>query len=137
MKRYIIVSIISGFLFGTMDALINANPFAQQLLEVYEPLAKTSINAPAGIVIDLLYGFLLGALFLMLYKSLPGKSGIKKGLVFALILWFLRVFMSVASTWMMMEVPVVTLLYILATGLVEMIILGIIYGAFLKPIKNN
>ena len=43
MIRYIIVSIVSGLLFGALDGLVNANPLAQRLYEVYKPIAKTSI----------------------------------------------------------------------------------------------
>ena len=49
MVTYIIVSIISGILFGAMDGFINANPLARRLYEVYQPIAKTSINVPAGV----------------------------------------------------------------------------------------
>jgi len=135
MKRYIIVSIVNGVLFGVMDGIINANPFAQKLFTVYEPIAKTAINAPAGILIDLAYGFIMGAIFLLLYSSLPGKNGILKGLSFGLIMWFFRVLMNVASSWMMFEVPLITLLYIAATGLVEMLLIGFVYGLFLKKSK--
>jgi hypothetical protein len=118
-----------------MDALINANPFAQKTFEFYKPIARTSVNAPAGVIIDLLYGFVLGFIFLMIYQVLPGDSGIFKGLVFALIIWFLRVFMNAASQWMMFNIPFSSIIYILITGLIEMIVLGMIYGIFLKPEK--
>jgi len=45
----------------------------------------------------------------------------------------LRVVMSVASTWMMYTVPVQTLVYSAFTGFVEMMIIAIVYGLFLKP----
>jgi hypothetical protein len=134
MVRYIIVSISSGILFGILDGLINANPLAQKLYAVYKPIARTSINVPAGIAIDLAYGFIMAAVFLLIYQSLPGQSGIVRGITFALIVWFFRVVMSAASTWMMFNVPLQTILYILATGLVEMLILGILYGLTLKPL---
>lgn len=135
MIRYIIVSAVNGLLFGVMDGVINANPFAQKLFEVYKPIARRTINAPAGILIDLIYGFIIGAIFLLVYSSLPGGSGLIKGIIFALILWFFRVLMSVASNWMMFNVPARTLFYVLAAGLIEMLIIGISYGIFLKPIK--
>jgi hypothetical protein len=56
MIRYLIVSIASGLLFGTMDSLINANPLAQRLFAAFKPVARTTVNVPAGI-------------FLFLYKS--------------------------------------------------------------------
>lgn len=133
MLRYTIVCSTNGILFGILDALINANPYAQKLLEIYKPLAKNSINVPAGLFIDLIYGFVVGFLFLLTYKSLPGKTGLTKGISFALIVWFFRVIMNVASTWMTLNVPALTLIYIAATGLLEMIVLGIIYGLFLRP----
>jgi len=133
MAKYIIVSVISGILFGVMDGLISANPFTQKLLKIYQPIAKTSINAPAGMVIDLIYGFILAGLFLLLYQSLPGQTGLLKGLSFAAIAWFFRVAMSVASSWMMFNLPASTLVYSLLTGLGEMLVLGILFGLTLKP----
>ena len=135
MASYIIVSIVSGVLFGILDGLINANPIATRLFEVFKPIAKTSLNFVAGMIIDLAYGFILAALFLLLYPSLPGEAGLVKGVSFALIAWFFRVVMSVASQWMMYKVPVKTLLYSLLAGLVEMLVLGILYGLALHPAK--
>lgn len=133
MARYTIVSIASGVLFGILDGLINANPMAQRLYDVYKPIARSSVNLPAGIVIDLVYGFVLAAVFLLLHQSLPGQSGLVKGLSFALLVWFFRVVMGVASSWMMFEVPAGALLYTLVAGLGEMLILGVVYGVTLKP----
>jgi hypothetical protein len=133
MTTYIIVSFASGLLLGILDGLINANPVARKLLEVYKPIAKTSINVPIGIIIDLFYGFAMAGIFVILYESLPGEIGVVKGISFALFAWFFRVAMSVASNWMMFKIPGRTLLYTLFTGLGEMLVLGIVYGLFLKP----
>jgi hypothetical protein len=135
MTSYIIISIISGILFGVLDGLINANPIANKLYEVYKPISKTSINFVAGMIIDLAYGFILAALFLLVYPSLPGEAGLVKGASFALMVWFFRVVMSVASQWMMYKVPSKALLYTLLAGLGEMLILGILYGLALQPTK--
>ena len=51
MIRYIIVSFVSGILFGTLDGVIHANPLALRLYEVYKPIARTSFNPLAGILI--------------------------------------------------------------------------------------
>jgi hypothetical protein len=130
---YIIISVVSGIIFGVLDGLINANPLGRRLNEVYKPIAKTSINVPLGVIIDFVYGFAMAGIFLILYQSLPGEAGIVKGIIFAILAWFFRVVMPTASNWMMFKVPIRTLLYTLITGLVEMLILGIIYGFFLKP----
>jgi hypothetical protein len=133
MSGFIFISIISGILFVILDGVINANPIAQRLYQVYKPIAKTSINPLAGIVIDLVFGFIMAGIFLLLYDSLPGETGFIKGMSFAVMVWFFRVVMYVASQWMMFIVPLKTLVYSLGAGLVEMLILGTLYGLTLKP----
>ena len=133
MIRYVVVSIVSGILFGVLDGVINANPLGQRLFQVYKPIAKTTTNIPAGITIDIVYGFVMAGLFLLLYNSLPGQAGLAKGLSFGLIVWFFRVVMYVASQWMTLNVPAGALLYTLVAGLGEMLILGVLYGLALKP----
>lgn len=133
MSRYIIVSTIGGLLFAVLDGIINANSFAQELFQVYLPISKTAVNIPAGILIDMSYGFIIAWIFLLLYKSLPGSTGLTKGVSFAFIIWFFRVVMYAVSQWMTTNVPVYTLIYIVLTGLIEMILLGLLYGMTLKP----
>jgi len=133
MIGYIVVSIVGGILFGVLDGVINANPLAQRLYQVYQPIARPSINPLAGILIDLVYGFVLAGVFLLLYKSLPGETGLVKGLSFACLVWFFRVVMYTASQWVMFNIPVEALLYSLVAGLGEMLILGVFYGVTLKP----
>jgi len=133
MVRFITAGIVSGILFGLMDGLINANPLAQKLFAVFKPIVRTSINVPAGILIDLVYGFAMAAIFLLLYKSLPGETGLMKGISFALFAWFFRVVMYAASQWMMFTIPVSAVAYTLIMGLCEMMILGMLYGLTLKP----
>jgi hypothetical protein len=134
MTGYIIISIISGILFSLLDGVINANPLAQRLYQVYKPIAKTSINPITGILIDLIYGFIMAGVFLLLYNSLPGEIGLIKGLSFAVMVWFFRVVMQAASQWVMFTIPGKTLLYTLTAGLGEMLILGVLYGMFLNPV---
>ena len=132
MWNYVLVSIGGGVLFGILDGLINANPLARRLYEAYKPIARTSVNAVAGILIDLAYGFILAGLFVLLYRSLPGASSWLKGLSFGLMAWFFRVLMSVASQWIMYRVPPITLAYSLVTGLVEMLLVGLFLGVTLR-----
>jgi hypothetical protein len=133
MVRFIIVSISSGILFGFLDGLINGNPYAQKLFECYKPIAKTSINIPLGVTIDIIYGFVMCWIFLIIYSSIPASSGLVKGILYGLALWFFRVLMSVITNYVMFEVPLKTLLYIAMTGLAEMVIIGSLYGLAIKP----
>jgi len=131
--RYILTSVGAGIFFGILDGVINANPLAQKLNAAYSPILKKSVNVFAGIGIDLAYGFIMAAMFLLLYKSLPGESGLVKGLCFGLLAWFFRVVMSGASTWMILEVPAGLVFYNLVTGLGEMVLIGFFFGLILKP----
>ncbi len=131
--RYTLVSAASGTLFAAMDALINGNSLAQRLYEIYAPIARTTVNVTAGLFIDLFFGFALAAIFSLLYESLPGISGSAKGVSFAVIVWFLRVVMYVASQWMILNIPSETLLYTLVTGFGEMLVLGAFFGLALRP----
>ena len=131
--RYVFVGITSGLLFGIMDGLINANPIAERLYEFNLPIRRRSVDIIAGVAIDLAYGFILMAVFLILYRSLPGRVGLVKGVSFALLVWFLRVVMCDASQWVILNVPVAALLYGVLTGLGEMLVLGVLYGATLRP----
>jgi hypothetical protein len=128
MLRYIITSLLSGALFGLMDGFINGNPLARKLYAIYEPISRSSINIIAGLIVDLAYGFIIAGVFLLFYRSLPGKSRLLKGVTFSLIIWFFRVVMQVTSQGIMFRIPVLTLLYTLCAGLLEMLILGIVYG---------
>jgi len=93
MAAYVIVSVVSGILFGILDAVIHANPLAERLYAVYQPIARTAVNPLAGIAIDLAYGFVMAGVFLCLYQSLPGETGLVKGVSFAFLAWFFRVVM--------------------------------------------
>ena len=62
MFTYVVVSVVGGILV-IMDGVMNANPMAQRLNEVYKPIARTSLNIVAGVAIDLAYGFIMAAVF--------------------------------------------------------------------------
>ena len=133
MLRYTVISLVGGLLFGVLDGVLNANPLARSLFDVYQPIARTSINVVAGMIIDLMYGFVLAGMFMLLSPALPGSSGLVKGLGFAAGLWFVRVVMGAASTWIMFNIPARTIAYVTAAGLAEMLALGILYGVTLVP----
>lgn len=132
MLRFFIAAILTGLLFGTMDGLINGNPYALKLMECYKSIAKQTINIPVGLLIDLFYGFIISGIFIIILPALPAESGILNGLLYGFGMWFFRVVMGVISNWMMFAVPGKTLIYVLLTGLFEMIVLGILNGIIIK-----
>lgn len=132
MVRYVVVSIFGGLILGILDGLINANPYAQKFFEVYKPIAKSSVNIFLGFGIDILYGFVMAGVFLLLYKSLPGTTPLLKGVSFGLIVSFFSVATHVFSQLVMFKVPANALVYMFLTGLLEMLIVSVFLSLTLK-----
>ena len=130
--RYMLVSWACGILYWILDGVRNWNPFAQKLYQAYRSNVKISFNLPKSFVIYIVYGFAMTGIFLVLYKSLPGKIGIVKGISFGLIAWYFRGFTAVMSQWMLSTMPLKALSYVAITGLLEALILGILLGLTLK-----
>jgi len=120
-----------GVVFAILDGLLNANPLAQRLYAVYRPIARQSVNAPVGLLLDILSGVVMAALFVRLMPALPGGPVIK-GLAFGVMAWFFRVAMGVAGQFVVFNVPGSALTYALFSGLIEMGSLGALYGLTLR-----
>jgi len=130
--RYFVASFLTGLSFAILDGFINGNPYAVKLMEPFDPITKSAINIPVGVLIDLIYGFIISGIFMVISPALPTGSGIMKGLTYGLGMWFFRGLMSVISYWMMFDIPLQTLIYILVAGLVEMLLLGVLNGLIIK-----
>lgn len=93
---------------------------------------RKNINAVLGIGIDLAYGFIMAGIFILLFDSFPGDTALLKGLSFGLVMWFFRVVMYGATQFVMFTISPSLLLYILLSGLLEMMILGAFFGLTLN-----
>ncbi len=129
MITYLIVGLASGIIFVLLDFVLNVNPIAQRLNAPYRPIARKAMPLAAAIVIDLLFGFAMAGVFLLLRPALPGGRVLGAGISFGLLVWFFRVLMSGLSQWVMFDIPLTTLLYSIVAGLVEMLALGLFYAA--------
>ena len=129
--RILLVGIGAGVVFAILDGLLNANPFAQRVYAAFRPIARQSVNAPLGLAFDIVSGIVMAMLFAALLPALPGGP-ITKGLAFGVMVWFFRVAMGVAAQAVMFKVPGSTLAYTLFTGLLEMSILGSLYGIAIR-----
>ena len=131
MIKFLLKSLLVGVIFGILDGLMHANPIAENLYDIYEPISRDSINVTAGIIIDIVYGFILCGVFLLSYKSFPGV-GIAKGCGYGVLMWIFRVMMYAITQWMMFIIPVETILYMILAGLFEMLIIGGLIGILFK-----
>jgi hypothetical protein len=130
--RVLAVGLGTGVTFAILDGVLNANPVAQRLYAVYRPIARESVNAPLGLVVDLVSGIVMAAVFAALAPVLHGGPW-TRGLAFGLLVWYFRVAMNVAGQAVMFNIPAPALLYSLASGLVEMALLGLLLGFALRP----
>jgi hypothetical protein len=130
--RYILVSWACGVLYCILEAMTNGNPYALNLYRPFKPFMKTTINIPKTFFLYLVSGFAMAGAFLLFYKSLPGHTGIIKGLSFALIYWFLRSFISSLSQWRTYTVSFTTVIYMATSGLVQSLLIGLLLGLTLK-----
>jgi hypothetical protein len=137
MLRRIAVGLVAGVAFLVLDVVLNANPLAQQLYAVYRPIARPSVNALAGSLVDLGYGVMLALLFQGLRPSLPGRHAYAQGLSFGGIVWFLRVVMRVAGEWVFTVVPARAHLYTLLGGLVQVLIVTGLIAALLPEARKR
>jgi len=129
--RVLAVGAAVGVVFAILDGLLNTNPVAQRVYAVYRPIARQSVNALLGLSFDIVSGVVMAALFVALLPALPGGP-VVKGLAFGIMAWFFRVAMGVAAQAVMFNVPGSALAYMLLTGLLEMGILGSLYGIALR-----
>jgi hypothetical protein len=134
MLRQIGVGLVAGLALLVLDGVLNANPLAQRLYAVYHPIARSSVNALAGSVVDLAYGVILAALFATLRTSLPGDTSLLKGVSFGLLVWFLRVFMRVAGEWVTTIVPPSAHAYTLLAGLVQVLLVAVMIALLLPEL---
>ncbi len=129
--RILAVGASVGLAFAILDGLLNANPVAQRVYAAYRPIARESVNAPLGFSFDIISGVVMAALFSTMTPVLPGGP-VTRGLAFGVMVWFFRVAMGVAGQAVMFTLPLSSLIYGLIAGLVEMEILGSLYGLALR-----
>ena len=131
MVNYLLAGGLGGILLAVMDGLLNANPAAIKLLAAFKPIARPSLSVAAGILIDLAFGFSLAALFTALRPAFPTSSGLLNGLIFGAGVWLLRTVMPLASQQVMFAIPLSAAAYQAGCGLLEMLVLGILFGLVL------
>jgi len=125
--RLVIAGFAASILFLVLDAAlgmlggwIGAQFFG---LSAAQPKGFES-KMVAGLVFELINGFMLAAIYALVYRCLPGAGWIK-GLSYGLAVWGLRVVMWAFSTFMMTDLSPVTISITVGTGLVEMLIISV------------
>jgi hypothetical protein len=138
-KRLIVAGIVASVLFlvldavlGTAGGVIGAQVFG---LSVEQP-SGIEAKMKFGLIFELINGFMLAVIYAVIHPSLPGR-GWKKGISYGLIVWGLRVVMWAFSTYMMTDMAPVSIVINVVTGLIEVLILGIVIAVVYKARRNQ
>jgi hypothetical protein len=81
-----------------------------------------------ALLFEVINGFMLALIYAVIHTVLPGQGWVK-GISYGLIVWGLRVVMWAFSTYVMTNMPPTQIGINVATGLVEVLILGIVIAA--------
>lgn len=132
--RLIVAGVVASVLFLLLDAVlgmaggfIGANLFGLPSQQPPGIEAKMKL----GLAFELINGFMLAVIYALIHSSLPGQ-GWQKGIPYGLIVWGLRVVMWAFSTYMMTDMSPITISITVGTGLIEVLILGIVIAAIYR-----
>jgi hypothetical protein len=138
-KRLLVAGIVASVLFlvldmalGTAGGLLGAQVFG---LPVEQPPGFEA-KIKFGVIFELINGFMLAVIYAVIHPSLPGQ-GWKKGISYGLIVWGLRVVMGAFSTYMMTDMAPVSIVINVITGLIEVMILGIVIAVIYEARRNQ
>lgn len=142
MRTYIFVIIWSVFLVIFMeDVLIakllsDAIPFFESHEKALKPFETRDVTEVIAVGILVFKLFIMSGLFILLYPSLWGNSGVVKGLFYGSMLWFFLVVMPFTHPKSLKyDISIGGILYIFFLFLVMFLLLGLLYGLILKPLS--
>ncbi len=135
-KKILICGIITGTLFIIFDMFIAilTSPIFSPYSDL--PIWKTPPNILAGLIFDLINGFILVAVYMTIYEGIPG-FGWRKGLNYGIIVGLFRVVMMSFSTIVMYNVPSMLVITSLVTGYTEIVILCIILAVIYEKLRGE
>jgi len=138
-KRLVVAGIVASVLFLVLDAALGtAGGFigAQVLGVPIEQPPGFEAKIQFGLIFELINGFMLAVIYAVIHPNLPGR-GWKKGISYGLLVWGLRVLMGAFSTYMMTDTSPILIAITVVTGLIEVLILGIVIAAIYRAGERN
>jgi hypothetical protein len=133
-KRLIVAGIAASVLFLVLDMVFGAvgGLIAADVFGVpFERPPGIEAKIRFGLLFELINGFVLALVYAVIYRCLPGR-GWQKGISYGLIVWGLRVVMWAFSTFMMTDMPPTLIAITVVTGLIEVLILGVVIAAIYR-----
>jgi len=132
--KLIICSVIVGLLFILLDMLLAIALFPINSAYVDLPIWKSPPNIVAGIIFDVINGFIIVFVYNLVKESIPYESW-KKGTIYGIIMGLFRVAMMAFTTIVIYNVPIVLVVANLIGGFIEIIALGILTVFLYEKLK--
>jgi len=132
--RLVIAGIVASILFLVLDAALGMTGglIGERLFGLSsEQPPGIEAKMMAGLIFELINGFMLASIYAVIHPSLP-RQGWWKGVSYGMMVWGLRVVMWAFSTYMMTGMSPIAIGINVVTGLVEVLILGITIAAIYK-----
>jgi len=134
-KKILACGTITGVLFSLFDMLIAMS--TSPIFSLYSdlPIWKAQPNILAGLIFDLINGFILAAVYTTIYNGIPG-FGWRKGLIYGIFVGLFRVVMSSFSTIVMYNIPLTLVITSLIAGCIEIVVLCIILAVVYERLEG-
>ena len=133
--RFLLAGIASSVLFAVLDmafgmlgGLVSSKLFGLPAAQPADFEKKTRL----ALLFEVINGFMLALIYALIQTSLPGQGWVK-GISYGLIVWGLRVVMWAFSTYVMTDMAPITIGINVVSGLVEVLILGVVIAALYGP----
>jgi len=131
MKNPIIAGAIAGVISGIFGATMVAVGYSIGLYGI--PLAPMTVAVPVFILLTIIFGTVLGLIYGRFHSLILG-NGLKKGLYFGLMIWFIKDIMAASYVILIME-QIAVGINLIVVGLYLWILYGLVLEALYKPSK--
>ena len=127
-------SIIVGLFFILLDMILAIAFFPINSAYMGLPIWKSPPNIVAGIIFDIINGFIIVFVYNLVKESIPYESW-KKGTIYGIIMGLFRVVMMAFTTIVIYNVPIFLVVANLIGGFIEIIALGILTAFLYEKLK--
>ena len=132
--KLIICSVIIGLFFILLDMILAIAFFPINFAYIDLPIWKSPPNIIAGIIFDIINGFIIVFVYNLVKESIPYEFW-KKGTIYGIIMGLFRVVMMAFTTIVIYNVPIVLVVANLIGGFIEIIVLGILTVFLYEKLK--
>jgi len=114
---------------GAFNFIYKLQPYMWKTMCVTVPDCKLMTMLSLS---NFVFGFIFTLVFIWIYKGLPGKNALQKGIYFALIVWIIGNLQGMVSTYIFSNMLPGVISYMTLTGLIRILGAGYIASIVYK-----